>query len=334
MKKYSPINSESMIIRQNSKDDSMEIADPEVAKMALVESRQLYADLVSNQSAGIYRILFQKPENGKSILESVSIEFVSGRFLELMEIDYSDFLKNAISAVSKRIHPDDLPEFIASNERAQQTLEPYIQEIRLMIGQKIKWVRFESNPRKLDDGSTRWTGVILDITAQKMAEEVIKLSEEKYRMLLELATDAFFHGDPIGNFIFVNSVAIVQTGFSRDELLKMNMKDLFSPESLKESPLKFDELRRGETARTERELIRKDGKQITVDMVSRMMPDGTFQSFFRDVTDRRLIEKALKRKLSELEIYYELAITRERKMIALKGEINLLLGRLGEKAKY
>jgi len=64
------------------------------------------------------------------------------------------------------------------------------------------------------------------------------------------------------------------------------------------------------------------------------MPDGTFQSFFRDVTDRRLIEKALKRKLSELEIYYELAITRERKMIALKGEINLLLGRLGEKAKY
>jgi len=203
-----------------------------------------------------------------------------------------------------------------------------------MIGQKIKWVRFESNPRKLDDGSTRWTGVILDITAQKMAEEVIKLSEEKYRMLLELATDAFFHGDPMGNFIFVNSVAIVQTGFSRDELLKMNMKDLFSPESLKESPLKFDELRRGETARTERELIRKDGKQITVDMVSRMMPDGTFQSFFRDVTDRRLIEKALKRKLSELEIYYELAITRERKMIALKGEINLLLGRLGEKAKY
>ncbi len=334
MKKYSPINSESMIIKQNSNDNLTEITDPAVAKMALLESRQLYADLVSNQSAGIYRILVQKPENGKSILESVSIEFVSDRFLELMEIDPSDFTINAISAVFRRMHPNDLPDFIASNERAQLTLEPYIQEVRLVIGQKIKWVRFESNPRKLEDGSTRWTGVILDITAQKMAEEIIKLNEEKYRMLLELATDAFFHGDPMGNFIFVNSVAIGQTGYSREELLKMNMKDLFSPESLEEVPLKFVELRRGETARTERELNRKDGKQITVDMVSRMMPDGTFQSFFRDVTDRRLIEKALKRKLSELEIYYELAITRERKMIALKGEINLLLGRLGEKAKY
>ena len=92
MEKYNPINSESMIIKQNSNDNLTEITDPAVAKMALLESRQLYADLVSNQSAGIYRILFQKPGNGKSILESVSIEFVSGRFLELMEIDSSDFL--------------------------------------------------------------------------------------------------------------------------------------------------------------------------------------------------------------------------------------------------
>jgi hypothetical protein len=53
-----------------------------------------------------------------------------------------------------------------------------------------------------------------------------------------------------------------------------------------------------------------------------------------DITEQKLAEKELKRKLSELEIYYELAITRERKMIALKSEINLLLERMGEKAKY
>lgn len=53
-----------------------------------------------------------------------------------------------------------------------------------------------------------------------------------------------------------------------------------------------------------------------------------------DITEQKLTEKELKRKLSELEIYYELAITREHKMIALKSEINLLLERIGEKAKY
>jgi len=116
--------------------------------------------------------------------------------------------------------------------------------------------------------------------------------------------------------------------------LKMNMKDLFSTETLNEKPLKYAQVKKGEIVKTERELVCKDKKTVIVEMNSRMMPDGTFQSFFRDITDRKTIEAALKRKLSELEIYYDLAITRERKMIALKSEINLLLERLGEKLKY
>lgn len=334
MKIFGHKDSKSMIINQIPNDILSEKSNPKATEMTLLESQQLYTDLVSNQSAGIYRILLRKPENGKSILETVSIEFVSDRFLELGEIERSEFMTDPISAIFKRVHPDDLPAFIASNELAQESLEPYIQEIRLQIGQKIKWVRFESNPRKLDDGCSRWTGVLLDITAQKQAEEAIRLNEVKYRMLLELATDAFFHGDNLGNFIYVNSVALEQTGFSREELLKINIKELFSAETLKRYPIKFENLRKGEIAKTERELIRKDGKAIIVEMTSRMMPDGNFQSFFRNVTNRKLIEKSLKQKLSELEIYYELAITRERKMIALKSEINLLLERLGEKAKY
>lgn len=311
-----------------------DIPEPKVSDVALEESQKLYADLVSNQTAGIYRILVQKPENGSSIIRSTTIEFVSKRLCEILEADPDEFLIDGIPVFFGRIHPDDIEGFVRSNEHAQQSLKPYIHEARLLIGDRIKWVRFESSPRRLENGSVRWTGVILEITEQRVAEETIRQNEEKYRMLLEFASDAFFHGDKNGNLIIVNSVAIELTGFSRDELLKMNMTDLFSAEMLDEKPLKYDQLRNGEILKTERDLICKDGKVINVEMNSRMMPDGTFQSFFRDITERKLIEKALKRKLSELEIYYELAITRERKMIALKGEINILLERLGEKLKY
>jgi len=311
-----------------------ETPELKVSDVALIESQKLYADLVSNQTAGIYRILVQKQENGSSIIGSTTIEFVSKRFCEILEVDPDEFLIDGIPAFFGRIHPDDVEGFVRSNEHAQQSLEPYIHEARLLIGGRIKWLRFESSPRRLEDGSIRWTGVILEITEQRLAEETIRQNEEKYRMLLEFASDAFFHGDKNGNLIIVNSVAIELTGYSREELLKMNLTDLFSAEMLDEKPLKYDQLRNGEIIKTERELIRKDGKLITVEMNSRMMPDGTFQSFFRDITERKLIEKALKRKLSELEIYYELAISRERKMIALKGEINILLERLGEKLKY
>jgi len=438
-----------------------DIPEPKVSDVALEESQKLYADLVSNQMAGIYRILVQKPENGSSIIGSTTIEFVSKRFCEILEVDPDEFIIDGIPAFFGRIHPEDIEGFVRSNEHAQQSLEPYIREARLLIGDRVKWVRFESSPRKLDDGSIRWTGVLLEITDQRMAEEALKCSEErqrfileslpvaiysspvnpdydttwisgdiqkitgyqkevylsendfwrkrlhpddkervmtafrnfpkagerileyrwkckddhyhwfmdrsvhlendakkeflgvivditdkkkaeetirqneeKYRMLLEFASDAFFQFDKNGDLIIVNSVTKELTGFSRDELLKMNMTDLFSAEMLDEKPLNYDQLSNGEIFKTERDLICKDGKRITVEMNSRMMPDGTFQSFFRDITERKQIEKALKRKLSELEIYYELAITRERKMIALKGEINVLLERLGEKLKY
>jgi len=311
-----------------------DIYELQAAGVSLTESQELYADLVSNQTAGIYRILVQNQESGKSILDTTTIEFVSDRFCEIVEVDPSEFLNNEVARFFERIHPEDIQEFIKSNEIAQQFLKPYIQESRLLIGDRIKWMRFESCPRRLEDGSTRWTGIAIDITEHKLAEEAIRISEENYKMLLEFASDAFFQGDKNGYFIIVNSAAIEQTGYSRDELLKMNMRDLFSPEILHEKPLQYDQVRKGEIVKTERELVCKDGRLIIVEMNSRMMPDGTFQSFFRDITERKLIEKALKRKLSELEIYYDLAITRERKMIALKSEINLLLERLGEKLKY
>jgi len=438
-----------------------DIREFKASDAALIESQKLYADLVSNQTAGIYRILVQQQESGTSIVGSTTVEFVSSRFCEILEVDPAEFSFDGIPAFFGRIHPEDIQGFVRSNEMAQKSLKPYIYDARLLIGDRIKWVRFESCPRKLEDGSIRWTGITFDITEQRLAEEALKRSEErqrfileslpvaiysspvnpdldttwisgdiqkitgylkeeylfendfwrkhlhpedkervlnafrnfpkigemileyrwkckddqyhwfmdrsvhlendsrneflgvvaditdkkeaeetirqneeKYRMLLEFASDAFFQGDKNGNLIIVNSVAIEQTGYSREELLKMNMKDLFSAEMLDEKPLKYDQLRNGEIIKAERNLICKDEKLIIVEMNSRMMPDGTFQSFFRDITERKRIENALKRKLSELEIYYELAITRERKMIALKGEINQLLERLGEKLKY
>jgi PAS domain S-box-containing protein len=438
-----------------------DITDLKTADMALCESQKLYADLVSNQTAGIYRIMVQNLDNDKLILESTTIEFVSNRLCEILEVDPLEFSNNGIATFLGRIHPSDLEGFIKSNEIAQQTQEPYLREVRLKIGDRIKWIRFESSPRRLPDGSTRWTGVILEVTAQRLAEEAltrseerqrfileslpvaiysspinpdcdtrwisgdikeitgfekeqylgendfwrirlhpddkenvlnaflnfpsngelileyrwkckdghyrwfmdrsvlrgsgssreflgaivditdrkkaeetVRQNEEKYRMLLEFASDGFFQGDKNGDLIIVNSVAIQQTGYTREELLKMNMKDLFSLETLTQKPLKYTRVKTGEIVKMERELKRKDGKQITVEMNSRIMPDDSFQSFFRDITERKLIEIALKRKLSELEIYYDLAITRERKMIALKSEINLLLERLGEKLKY
>lgn len=128
----------------------------------------------------------------------------------------------------------------------------------------------------------------------ELTNQMLINSEQKYRNFIELAADAFFHGDHEGNFIDVNQSAIELTGYSREELLGMNMKDLFQDSVLHSKPLRYDLLKKGQMARSERIIQRKDNSLLTVEMNSRMMPDGTFQSIFRDITERKRFEDKLK----------------------------------------
>jgi PAS domain S-box-containing protein len=134
----------------------------------------------------------------------------------------------------------------------------------------------------------------LEMAEREKAIEKLIDNEEKYRMFIDLAADAFFQGDSIGNFIEVNHSALELTGYSREELLNMNIKELFLAENLSENRLRYDILSKGEKITAEREVIRKDGRKIFVEMNSRKMPNGTYQSFFRDITERKQSQEALR----------------------------------------
>ena len=144
------------------------------------------------------------------------------------------------------------------------------------------------------DNETLILLTVRDISERKEFEQTLKSNEEKYRMLLDFASDAFFQGDKDGNFLTVNNKAVELTGYSKDELLKMNMRDLFSKDLLESIPLRYDKLLAGETIKTERVVVKKDGKSIYVEMTSKQMPDGTLQSFIRDISEIKIAEKEFK----------------------------------------
>lgn len=141
---------------------------------------------------------------------------------------------------------------------------------------------------------------INDITDIKKADEALRKSEEKFRYLIEQAVDGIFQGDPAGNFISVNPRGAEMTGYSMEELLTMNMGQLFSEEEKVRTPLRYDLLKEGHVVTNERMMTRKDGTLVAIEMHTKMMPDKTYQSFFRDVTARKKAEEQIK--VSEL--YY------------------------------
>ena len=161
------------------------------AQEALRESEALYADLVLNQIAGVYRILIQKPIPGQAIRDSITHEFVSDRFCDIVGIEKMVAGKMSGSMIFEVIHPDDQLDFVNANEEANTNMHPFSWEGRILTHNTIKWVRFESNPRLLDDGSIRWTGVVIDITKQKLVEELLKASEAKLKDL-NATKDRFF----------------------------------------------------------------------------------------------------------------------------------------------
>lgn len=130
-----------------------------------------------------------------------------------------------------------------------------------------------------------------------------RTGDQKYFDLLEFAPDAFFQGDPQGNFILVNSKAISLTGYSREELLRMNMRNLFSDADLNLKPLRYDLLDKGETVIIEREILTKSNQRKRIEMSSRKNADGTYQSFVRDISEK--IER--QRQFEEIQQRYTLA---------------------------
>ena len=148
-------------------------------------------------------------------------------------------------------------------------------------------------PQEIFFGKKVIISVARDITERYNAKDELKRTEEQYFQLVENAVDAIFHGDAAGNFIGVNPRGCEMTGYSKEELFKMNMKQLFTPEEASEKPLRYDLLAQGHIVRTERRLTRKDGSFLPIEMNTKIMPDKTYQSFFRDFSERKQLEEEL-----------------------------------------
>ena len=115
-------------------------------------------------------------------------------------------------------------------------------------------------------------GVILvfrDITERKETEKALQESEARYRMLIEQASDAILIVRPYGSYVEANSAACKLLGYTRDEILQKNMLDLFIIPQ--DKPLREAELLQGKTLLIEREMIRKDGSLVTVEVSSKLL---------------------------------------------------------------
>jgi PAS domain S-box-containing protein len=148
------------------------------------------------------------------------------------------------------------------------------------------------------------------LAERERAESATKESEERYHDLVENANDIVYTLDPTGKLISVNRAAEVITGYSRDELLNMNLTQIMTPDSATTARQMFDRKVSGEQRTNyEVDIRSKDGRTITLEISSKLaVRQGeaiSVQGVARDITTRRRAEQAVReadqRALSEYE---------------------------------
>ncbi|MBN2858619.1 MAG: ABC transporter substrate-binding protein [Candidatus Delongbacteria bacterium] len=130
----------------------------------------------------------------------------------------------------------------------------------------------------------------------------LEKSEARFRGLIEFGADGILLGSHEGFIIDVNEMACSIIGMKREDLVgKFVTAVPFTKESLENRPLDFDLLKKGEVVVNERDLLRPDGTLVNIEMKTKMMADGTYQSIFRDITEKKNAEREIESLNSRFE---------------------------------
>ena len=121
-------------------------------------------------------------------------------------------------------------------------------------------------------------------------ERLLALANE----LFDQASDSIFIADLDGRFTQVNATACRMLGYAREELIGKTIVDIIPPEDVPRLAATREYLLSPGTIEVaEWTQVRKDGTPIPVEVSSKILPDGRWQAFVRDISERKRIERAL-----------------------------------------
>lgn len=172
------------------------------------------------------------------------------------------------------------------------TTAPYISVVTTKHGTK-KWIQWVDTQLP---GDIR-VGIGMDVSDRKEIEE-------RYKHIVEAATDIIYTADYRGNFTFINDVVTKITGYKSEDLIGKHFSDMITEEWKEEVRNFYARQFRKKTISTYMEfpIITLEGEQRWLGQTVRIMFDEFrptlikgFQAIARDITDKKLYEEELEK---------------------------------------
>ncbi len=188
-------------------------------------------------------------------------------------------------------------------------------------------IAFKSN--LMVDSQGNWTGFVhafTDITDREAAREALYHRELEFRMLMEQADEAIVITDRLGAILTVNSRMCELAGYTREELLFMNIATLLNADPSGDRLFCTGCIQKGQSVWGEHRLARRDARTVHVEVCARGLSDGRIQGVLHDITDRKRTEEEFQKNVRSK------AVEKLRQEIAVleHGESgSVILNRLG-----
>ena len=247
-------------------------------KDRLIMEREL-SDIIINCVPGIF---YLQDHTGKYIRWNKNFETVTG------------YNKEEI----KKIHPLELfdkRDHEQMNAAIRKVYKVGFNEIEMeLLTKDGQRPLFHLNGISVDyEGKLCLLGAGMDLTSRETAEHKIRENDKKYRSLFEQASDPILITDFNGNFKDVNGSCCKLFGYTKKELLKMNIKSLVCPFQLKQRPLRNDLLIKGKHLFSERLMIHKSGSIIETEANLKKFGEDSIMGIVRDVTEIRNMQREM-----------------------------------------
>lgn len=238
---------------------------------------------------------------------AVAISDASGRWSEVNQraaqifgCSFEEFINAGEEAQppSGRKHPyQAVFDRLLSGEAAQHSLEKRY----LCADGSVMWGHIMFTPvRDRDKRASEVIGLIWDITEQKLAQEALRESEERFRAIFENMSNGIGVIGCHGKYLQVNDQFAQMMGYSRQELLTLSPLDLTPSQDLLATKKQLEELLNGrqDSYHLEKRFQRKDGSIFWADVSATVMrgSQGGVQAYIgiiRDITERRRAQKEL-----------------------------------------
>ena len=161
----------------------------------------------------------------------------------------------------------------------------------------------------------------------KERTQAFKASENKYRSLIEQASDGIVITDMEGNILEVNNSFIKMIGFSEEEMTGNHVTKFLPEEGLKINLLRIHELMQGKNLLYESRLVKSDGMVLDIEVNSKMASSHTLVGFIRDISDRKRAEALLQKSYKDIrQLASSLQSIREDERTNIAREIHDELG--------